>query len=209
MPNAANDGPVSASELVTFVREHFFKDPQLARQHPGSGKAYWAALARLVLKRFLLLAALLDRVAQLPTLPSAAPLLFRRDSKLKTSVQVGTAAVQLEPMLCDLFAERLWLGIDLPLLLLSDQVLTEFVLPRLAGEGDVVRTLGRLGYKLAYVQDPRRELDFAGVQSCLALSARCLLGHHASTTCAGVWRHVCLLLPGAPCRTAAAYFVTA
>jgi len=84
---------VSAAELATFVREHFFKDPQLARQHPGSGKAYWAALARLVLKRFLLLAALLDRAAQLPALPSAAPLLFRRDSKLKTSVQVGFCEV--------------------------------------------------------------------------------------------------------------------
>lgn len=42
------------------------------------------------------------------------------------------------------------------------QVLSAFALPRLAGEGDVVRTLGRLGYKLGHEQDPRRELDFAG-----------------------------------------------
>lgn len=85
---AANDSPVPAADLAAFMRDNFFKDPQLARQHPGSGKAYWVALARLVLKRFLLLAALLDRAAQLPTLPPAAPLLFRRESKLKTSVQV-------------------------------------------------------------------------------------------------------------------------
>ena len=44
------------------------------------------------------------------------------------------------------------------------QVLSEFCLPRQAGEGDVARTLGRLGYKLGYVQDPRRELDLAGAR---------------------------------------------
>lgn len=44
------------------------------------------------------------------------------------------------------------------------QVLADFLLPRLTGEGDIVRTLGRLGYKLSYVQDPRWELDFAGGQ---------------------------------------------
>jgi len=47
-----------------------------------------AALAKLVVKRFLLLAALLDRAVALPALPSSAPLLFRADSKLKASSQV-------------------------------------------------------------------------------------------------------------------------
>ena len=47
------------------------------------------ALSKLVLKRFLLLVALLDRAAQLPALPGGAPLLFRVDAKLKASAQVG------------------------------------------------------------------------------------------------------------------------
>ena len=47
-----------------------------------------AALAKLVLKRFLLLVALLDRAVAQPSLPSGVPLLFRPDSKLKSSAQV-------------------------------------------------------------------------------------------------------------------------
>jgi hypothetical protein len=47
------------------------------------------ALAKLVLKRVLLLAALLDRALAAPSRPPGAPLLFRRDSKLKASSQVG------------------------------------------------------------------------------------------------------------------------
>ncbi|KAL4423889.1 hypothetical protein ABPG75_001190 [Micractinium tetrahymenae] len=123
---AADDAPASAADLAAFVRDRFMKDPQLAKQHSTTSKAYWVALARLVLKRFLLLAALLDRAVALPSLPGAAPLLFRVDSKIKGSAQV----------------------------------VTELLQSRLAGEGDVLRTLGRLGYKLAYVQDPRRELNF-------------------------------------------------
>ena len=52
------------------------------------------ALSRLVLKRFLLLAALLDRAAQLPALPGGAPLLFRVGAKLKASTQVGSGLAQ-------------------------------------------------------------------------------------------------------------------
>lgn len=48
-----------------------------------------AALAQLVVKRFLLLAALLDRAVALPNLPGGAPLLFRAESKVKASAQVG------------------------------------------------------------------------------------------------------------------------
>ena len=53
--------------------------------------ALQVALSKLVLKRFLLLVALLDRAAQLPggALPGGAPLLFRVDAKLKASAQVG------------------------------------------------------------------------------------------------------------------------
>ena len=47
------------------------------------------------------------------------------------------------------------------------QVLAELLQSRLVGEGDIGRTLGRLGYKVAYAQDPRRELDFTGkLQAC-------------------------------------------
>ena len=41
-------------------------------------------------------------------------------------------------------------------------MLAELLQSRLVGEGDIGRTLGRLGYKVAHVQDPRRELDFTG-----------------------------------------------
>ena len=44
------------------------------------------------------------------------------------------------------------------------QVISEFLQSLLAGEGDVLRTLGRLGYRVSYSQDPRRELNFAGVR---------------------------------------------
>ena len=123
-----DDERACAADLAAFVRDRFLKDPQLAKQHPPSSKAHWTALARLLVKRFLLLAALLDRVAALPSLPAGAPLLFRPDARLKSSAQA----------------------------------LTDFLTPRVAGEGDVARTLGRLGYKLSYVQDPRAELNFAG-----------------------------------------------
>ena len=55
--------------------------------HHGPSVRPRVSLARLVLKRFLLLAALLDRAAVAPGLPPGAPLLFRRDAKLKASVQ--------------------------------------------------------------------------------------------------------------------------
>lgn len=159
------DGPVAAADLAPFLRDHFFKDPHLAKQHPGTGKAYWAALARLVLKRFLLLAALLDRVAALPTLPPGAPLLFRRDSKLKSSAQVPWSCMRVAAGLFGaglLQAGRSCGGMLTTPTCPSCQALAEFCLPRLAGEGDVARTLARMGYKLSYVQDPRQELDFAG-----------------------------------------------
>ena len=39
---AGDDGPVAAAELAVFVREHFMKDAQLAKQHPAANsKAYW------------------------------------------------------------------------------------------------------------------------------------------------------------------------
>jgi hypothetical protein len=47
-----------------------------------------ADLNKLVMKRFLLLVLLLDKAAQLPTLPASAPLLFQTTSKIKTSSQV-------------------------------------------------------------------------------------------------------------------------
>ncbi len=41
------------------------------------------------------------------------------------------------------------------------QVLQSILPGWLLGEGDVLRSLGRLGYKLQYEQAPKREVDFA------------------------------------------------
>ena len=46
---------------------------------------YWAELGRLVLKRLLLLALLLDVAAEHPARPAGTPLLFRRGQPLKSS----------------------------------------------------------------------------------------------------------------------------
>lgn len=81
-----------------------------------------------MLKRVMLLVALLDRAASLATLPRGTPLLFRAEGRLKGSTEV----------------------------------LTEFLRGRLAGEGDVLRSLGRLGYRVGHYQHPRREVNFAG-----------------------------------------------
>lgn len=106
------------------------------------------ALAKLVVKRFLPLVALLDRAAQAPNLPVNAPLLFKKGSKLKASGQVSGTG--LHPTVASSFNPSH-----------NPQVLTEFLQSRLVGEGDVGRTLARLGYKVAYVQDPRWELEFS------------------------------------------------
>eukprot|EP00887_Chlorella_sp_A99_P006848 scaffold2.g6848.t1 len=129
---AGGDSPVSGADLDAFAREHFMRDPSLARAHVPRGSngiypsAYWAELGRLVLKRFLLLVALLDRVASLPALPTGTPLLFRPNSRLKSSADM----------------------------------LVELLQGRLAGEGDVLRSLGRLGFRVTHYQQPRQELDF-------------------------------------------------
>ena len=202
------DAAVSGAELAAFVRDHFFKDAQLARQHPACSKAYWVSawmggwmgggggvreamwcivarcavcsvwegrgragqplgtadqlgsppppqpslpmasptsvqvgLARLVLKRLLLLVALLDRAATAAGLPAGAPLLFR------TSAAASSSSSS-------------------PLVKSSAAMLAEGVQARLAGEGDLVRTLARLGYRVAHCQDPRREVDFRGGWAC-------------------------------------------
>lgn len=138
-----------------------------------------AALARLVLKRYLLLATLLDRAVALSTLPSGAPLLFRVGSKVKASTQVRNhppphrlgLAVHLTASCLYLSCSAQHLSsysytrLMYPAHVLLPQVVTELLQTRLVGEGDVLRTLGRLGYKLAYVQDPRRELSFEGGKS--------------------------------------------
>ena len=41
------------------------------------------------------------------------------------------------------------------------QVLLAILPGWLSGEGDVLRSLGRLGYRLGYEQAPKREVDFA------------------------------------------------
>ena len=38
---AGDDVAIAAPDLAAFVREQFLKDPQLAKLHPASSKAYW------------------------------------------------------------------------------------------------------------------------------------------------------------------------
>jgi hypothetical protein len=38
---AGDDGPVQPAQLAAFLRDHLLAEPQLARQHPPSSKAYW------------------------------------------------------------------------------------------------------------------------------------------------------------------------
>jgi hypothetical protein len=63
-----------------------------------------ASLAKLVLKRFLLLTALLDKALSAASLPSGAPLLFRKDSQLKASAQVRCEAYVADGRGCKLAA---------------------------------------------------------------------------------------------------------
>ncbi|KAK9905711.1 hypothetical protein WJX75_004975 [Coccomyxa subellipsoidea] len=83
------------AELDAFAREHFLGDADLALQRAGNraikglhSADYWVELGQLVLKRFLLLALLLDRAVAGPKpCPKGAPLLFRRGQPTKSSAQ--------------------------------------------------------------------------------------------------------------------------
>ncbi|GAB4814747.1 hypothetical protein N2152v2_001793 [Parachlorella kessleri] len=131
---AGSDTMLSQADLEVFMREHFLRDPELAKGHAPNRavngllpKAYWVQLGQLVLSRLLLLVALLDRAMVAQALPQGVPLLFALRGKVKGSAQVLQA-----------------------------------ILPGwLSGEGDLLRSLGRLGYKLQYEQQPKRELSFA------------------------------------------------
>ncbi len=57
----------------------------MSHDKAGDCTGYWAELGRLVLKRLLLLALLLDTAAEHPARPASAPLLFRRAQPLKST----------------------------------------------------------------------------------------------------------------------------
>jgi len=83
------------AELEAFAAERLLGDPELAARCAGNravgglfGPGYWAALGSLALKRFLLLALLLDTAAARGACPPGAPLLFRRGQGVKSTAAV-------------------------------------------------------------------------------------------------------------------------
>ena len=151
-------------------------------------------LARLVLKRFLLLALLLDRAVsgQPGGCPDGTPLLFRRGQPLKSSAEASPSH-NIAPLMPRWPALNLWRRLQHPCPSSNmpsthrfhfiaavasavgihyakglsirgatpDQAVEHFLRGRMRGEGDVMRHLGSMGFRLAYVQDPRSEFDFA------------------------------------------------
>ncbi|GBF95503.1 hypothetical protein Rsub_07853 [Raphidocelis subcapitata] len=122
-------------ELRAFLVEHFLGDKDLARESEAARGAahydtdsYWRDLGELTVKRFLLLALLLDRVASDARAARApVPLLFRVDSTIKSSGEAVHA----------------------------------FLHGRLVGEGNLLRHLELLGYRLCYEQSPLAEYPYA------------------------------------------------
>ncbi|BDA47246.1 probable abnormal spindle-like microcephaly-associated protein homolog [Coccomyxa sp. Obi] len=92
---AVPKGATSRADLEAFARDHFLGDADLALQRAGNraivglhSADYWVELGQLVLKRFLLLALLLDRAVAGPKpCPKGAPLLFCRGQPTKSSSQ--------------------------------------------------------------------------------------------------------------------------
>jgi hypothetical protein len=154
-------------------------------------------LGHLVLKRFLLLALLLDRAVsgQPGSCPAGTPLLFRRGQPLKSSAEARKHPASLSacplccsctvglirghqplsnPSPCHHFAPSFGLarcarrlhGLHAHQLLPDlaprppEQAVEHFLRGRMRGEGDVMRHLGALGFRLRYEQDPRTEFDF-------------------------------------------------
>lgn len=79
-------GRTVEGDLPTFIKAHFLRDPELLQRHHGArSPAFWAALGRLVLKRVLLLVALLDRAGSGALGVEGAPLLFRRGGRVRAS----------------------------------------------------------------------------------------------------------------------------
>lgn len=152
----------------------------------GADSPLQVQLGQLVLSRLLLLVALLDH-AMAGALPQGVPLLFNLRSRIKGSGQVGQGfgawgvglRVTLYPAGCSLRGTCLcWAACQhldaYPTLTLHcfalaepdpnplpHQVLQAILPGWLSGEGDVLRSLGRLGYRLQYEQQPKREVNFA------------------------------------------------
>lgn len=81
-------GRPAEGELTPFLERHLLRDPDLLLRHAGvRTPAYWQQLGRLVLKRLLLLVALLDHAAEgaAGPPPARAPLLFRPGGRLRAS----------------------------------------------------------------------------------------------------------------------------
>ena len=156
-------------------------------------------LGHLVLKRFLLLALLLDRAVTggMPC-PKGTPLLFRRGQPIKSSVQVGASctlkgaalkcftpqAASLHPA-CKPVPFSVLTGLTITSVHIAflnarsklapdylclrfssgmgayNQATQHFLRGRMHGEGDTMRHLASMGFRLKYEQDPRTEFDFA------------------------------------------------
>lgn len=142
-------------------------------------------LGQLVLKRFLLLVLLLDKAATHLTAAFRTPLLFKLTASIKSSRQVRPAGVwcslSSSHRLCwlPLWACRIGFcllkhrgtcthhyhppapGLRLVGCLSRVQVVSDFLQSRLVGEGNVLRHLELLGYRLGYSQSTLMEYPFA------------------------------------------------
>lgn len=79
-----------ADQLQCFIQKHFLNDDDLQAEFASGHRKneLWPELGRMILKRFLLLALLLDHTISQSPLPRGTPLLFKVDAKIKSSAEV-------------------------------------------------------------------------------------------------------------------------
>ncbi|MCO5561716.1 hypothetical protein L7F22_015339 [Adiantum nelumboides] len=138
MPEDSNqldaDGETHRAILRLLIEKHFLSHPGLAKYHATNKRieglykqGYPEALARVILKRILLLVFTLDKAKCQSTMPltygidgvdGGSPILFHKNGNIKS----------------------------------SRHALQEFLLNSMHGEGDVVGHLGVLGYHVTHVQ---------------------------------------------------------
>ncbi|CAN6452270.1 unnamed protein product [Victoria cruziana] len=152
-----------------IVEKQFFSHAGLAKSYAYNKSVegnyrpgYYEALGSVILKRFLLFVLCLDKSKCQSSLPlrygidgldGGSPLLFRKESSIKS----------------------------------SRQVILDFLMELMHGEGDLIAHLSTLGYKVSYQQSPLAEYNFVvanlandlgdGVRLCRVVQ---LLQHDAS-----------------------------
>ncbi|KAL3685837.1 hypothetical protein R1sor_003859 [Riccia sorocarpa] len=161
--------------LEVFLEKHFFAHPGLSKAY-ATNKAidglyrdgYTEALGRVILKRFFLLVLVLDK------------------AKCRTSLKISEGIDGLDGGSPPLFRSDARVKS-------SRQVLQEFLLDVMHGEGDVIGNLGNLGYHVYHHQVPLSDYDFAVVDLVEDLQdgvRLCRLVHLLAATNAVILEHV-------------------